>query len=149
MQVVKIWLRWSSRRRDDSQLVVRRSPGNRRRKTPLPAKPPCFHAGCAPKTHEVSTEATRFGGCAHYGVSPSKASLYRVRLDLPARATHLLFGEPIARVAVVVDPMLFLQFLNVPKRCLRMRPDAIVSMQQHLLQTAIHAHALVLGQILE
>jgi hypothetical protein len=115
-------------------------------KTPLPAKPHCFHARCVPKTHEVSTEATRFGGC---GSSQSKASLQRACLDLPAPATHLLFGEPIARVAVVVDPMLFLQFLNVPKRCLRMRPDAIVSMQQHLLQTAIHAHALVLGQILE
>src|SRR5580700_11523981 len=45
--------------------------------------------------------------------------------------------------------MLFLQFLNVPERCLRMWPDTIVSMQQHFLQTAIHAHALVLGQILQ
>src|SRR5205814_902924 len=35
--------------------------------------------------------------------------------------------------------MLFLQFLNVPKRCLRMRPDAIVSMQQHLLLVEVHA----------
>lgn len=92
---------------------------------------------------------TWFGGCAYYGLSQSKASLHRACLDLPAPATLLLFGEPIARVAVVVDPMLFLQFLNVPKRCLRMRSDAIVSMQQHLLQTAIHAHALVLGQIHE
>jgi len=76
--------------------------------------------------------------------------LHRVRLDLCHRPqTHLLFDEPIARVVVVVDPALFLQFLNVSERCLRMRPDAIVRVQQHLLQAAIHAHTLMLGQILQ
>ena len=30
-----------------------------------------------------------------------------------------------------------------------MRPDAVIGMQEHLLETAVYTHAIVLGEILE
>src|SRR3954468_8974631 len=61
----------------------------------------------------------------------------------------LFFDEPIAPVAVVIDAVLLLQFLDVPEIAFRMRSDAVERVQQRLLETTVHGHALVLRQILK
>ena len=52
-------------------------------------------------------------------------------------------------MAVVIDSVLLLQLLDVAQGRFRMRPDAVIGMQQHLLETAVDTHALVFGEILE
>lgn len=60
-----------------------------------------------------------------------------------------VLDKTIAGVAVVIDAVLFLQFLDIAQGRFRMRPDTLICMQQHLLQAAIYTHALVFGQVLE
>lgn len=52
-------------------------------------------------------------------------------------------------MAVVINTVLPLPFLKVVDRCLRVRPDARVRVQQYLLETPANAHAFVLCQVLE
>src|SRR3954464_781610 len=59
------------------------------------------------------------------------------------------FDEAIAPVAVVIDAVLLLQFLDVPEIAFRMRSDAVERVQQRLLETTVHGHVLVLRQILK
>src|SRR5258707_4875933 len=68
---------------------------------------------------------------------------------LSKRTRMELLVEPVARVAVVIDAVLLLQFLDVMEGRLSVRPDAFVRMQQHLLQATAHAHVFVLRQVLE
>src|ERR1700726_2995754 len=62
---------------------------------------------------------------------------------------RLLFNKPVAAVRVVVDPLLFPQFLDLPKSRLRVRSNTLIRMEQNFLQTTVDAHVLVLGQIIE
>ena len=66
----------------------------------------------------------------------------------------LPLDEAIARMAVVVDAMLLLQFLNVVELSPGVRAgnpiaQRFVGMQQDLLEAAAQAHALILGQVVE
>src|SRR5687768_9796420 len=68
--------------------------------------------------------------------------------------TPLLFDEPVARVAVVVDAVLLLQVLDVGELLPRVRAghavaEGLTRVQQDLLQAAREAHALVGGQVLQ
>jgi hypothetical protein len=61
----------------------------------------------------------------------------------------LSLDKAIARMAVVVDPMLLLQLLDVLEVGLRVRSYSLERVQQCFLETAAEAHAFVLGQIEE
>ncbi|CAA9307443.1 MAG: hypothetical protein AVDCRST_MAG11-1231 [uncultured Gemmatimonadaceae bacterium] len=68
------------------------------------------------------------------------------------RRSPATLHEPVARVTVVVDAVLALQRLDVPKVGLRVRAGHAVAewlerVQERLLETAAHAHSLVRGQL--
>lgn len=78
--------------------------------------------------------------------------------SLPALAPCPLLGSPldeaIARVAVVVDAVLFLKLLNVPELTLRVRArnsiaEWLVGVQKNFFKATRHAQPLVLGEIVE
>src|SRR6476646_10518583 len=74
-------------------------------------------------------------------------SLDRFMMSRPPPSTaerlESLFRKPVAGMAVVINAVFLLKFLNVAEGRLRVRPNAIVRMQQHLLKTTVHAHAFV------
>jgi hypothetical protein len=68
--------------------------------------------------------------------------------------SRLFFDEAVAAVRVVIDAVLFLQFLNVPEGCFRVwARDAIaerfVGVQQDFFKTTVQGHAFVRGEVVQ
>src|SRR5687767_5843055 len=76
------------------------------------------------------------------------------KYDPPHPRARSLFSKPVARVRIVVDPVLPLEFLDVRQLALRVRAcDAVtvgfVGVKQNLLHAARQAHAFVSGEIVQ